>query len=69
MDNQLGKWVEVRQGRGVWGGTFIENIVQGIARDHLAAALRRLEAAGYPVVLHVHDGIACEVLDGAGNVR
>jgi len=53
----------------VWGGTFIENIVQGIARDHLAAALRRLEAAGYPVVLHVHDGIACEVLDGAGNVR
>ena len=71
MDNAIitGGWTEYRPGRGAWGGVFTENIVQGIARDHLAAALRRLEAAGYPVVLHVHDGIACEVPDGVGNVR
>jgi DNA polymerase len=71
MDNAIvtGGWTEYRPGHGAWGGVFTENIVQGIARDHLAAALRRLEAAGYPVVLHVHDGIACEVPDGADNVR
>jgi DNA polymerase len=71
MDNAIvtGGWTEYRPGRGAWGGVFTENIVQGIARDHLAAALRRLEAAGYPVVLHVHDGIACEVPHGAGDVR
>jgi DNA polymerase len=60
-DNALGQWVEVRQGRGVWGGIFTANIVSGIARDRIAAAMLRLEAAGYPVVIHVHDQIACEV--------
>jgi len=69
MDNATitGGWCEYRPGRGAWGGVFTENIVQGIARDHLAAALKRLEAAGYPVVLHVHDGIACELPKDASN--
>ena len=70
MDNAIitGGWTEYRPGHGIWGGTFLENIVQGIARDHLAAALKRIEAAGYAVVLHVHDGIACEVPNGASDV-
>jgi DNA polymerase len=68
MDNQLGKWAPVRYGQGVWGGTFTENLTQAIARDHLAAALLRLEAAGYPVVLHVHDSICVEVPDGSRDV-
>jgi DNA polymerase len=63
MDNALGKWVEVRQGQGIWGGLFTENIVSGVARDLLAAAMLRLEAAGYPIVTHVHDSIAVEVPD------
>jgi DNA polymerase bacteriophage-type len=46
------------------GGKLFENLVQGIARDILAAKLLRFEAAGMPVVGHVHDeGITLVVDD------
>ncbi|WP_426292026.1 hypothetical protein ACN9ML_18485 [Dyadobacter endophyticus] len=38
-----------------YGGKFVENIVQGVARDCLAVGLVRLDAHGLPIVLHVHD--------------
>jgi DNA polymerase len=63
MGGRLGQWAEVRS----WFGTWIENVVQAIARDVLAEAILRLEAAGYPIVLHVHDEIVAEVPEGFGS--
>jgi len=68
MDAQQGKWTECRHGHGAYGGIWIENAVQAVSRDLFAAAMPRLEAAGYPIVMHVHDEIVAEVPDGFGSV-
>jgi Toprim domain/CHC2 zinc finger len=60
-DNARRQWKETR----AWHGTFTENVVQGTARDVLAAAIARMEARGLPVVLHVHDDLVIEVPTGS----
>jgi DNA polymerase len=52
-----GRWVELQ----TWGGKLTENVVQAIARDCLAAAMKNLEMAGYRIVMHIHDEVILDV--------
>lgn len=54
--NDKNKWGRIE----TYGGKLVENVVQAIARDCLAQAIEHLEAAGLPVVFHIHDEVVID---------
>lgn len=50
------KWDKIES----YGGKFVENIVQAIARDILAESMIRLEKKRFNIVMHIHDEVVIE---------
>ena len=57
MGLEQGRWTELS----TYGGKLTENVVQAIARDCLAEAIKRTLAAGYEILMHIHDEIVFDV--------
>ncbi|MBC8954892.1 DNA polymerase I [Xenorhabdus sp. PB62.4] len=55
------KWQRLK----TYGGKLAENVTQAAARDVLAGNMPRIEAAGYDIVLTVHDEVLTEAPDAS----
>lgn len=64
VDPLTKRWCE----QDTYGGSLAENVTQAVARDVLVNGIRNVEAAGYPVVMHVHDEAVAEVPSDFGSV-
>lgn len=58
-------WIRIE----TYGGRLFENVVQAIARDLLMHVVPLLEAAGYSIVLRVHDELVAEIPEGFGSIE
>ncbi|QAA31225.1 DNA polymerase [Clostridium manihotivorum] len=65
MEQTSKQWTKLE----TYGPKLVENIVQATARDCLAEAMFKVEEAGYPVVMHVHDELIMDVPIGFGNLE
>lgn len=59
VNSQTRKWERV----GLYGGLLAENLTQAVSRDVMVEGMFAAEAAGYPVILTVHDELITEVED------
>jgi len=64
VDQTTRKW-DVME---TYSGKLVENAVQAIARDCLAVAMTRLDAAGYKIVMHIHDEMVADMPEGQGSL-
>lgn len=60
QDQTSKKWVRMR----AYGGLFVENITQAIARDLLAEKMEILQECGAKLIMHIHDEIVIESYEG-----
>lgn len=54
---KTGQWEQIK----TYGGMLAENVTQAVARDVMANGMLQAEAAGYPMILTVHDELLAEV--------
>jgi DNA polymerase len=59
LDQYTRQWTR----QATYGGKIFENICQAVARDVMAHNMPGIEAAGYQIVLTVHDEVICEAPD------
>ena len=59
MNQYTRKWCRLK----TYGGKIFENVCQAVARDVMATNMPLIEAAGYQIVLTVHDEVICEAPD------
>lgn len=65
MEQTSKQWTRID----TYGPKLVENIIQAIARDCLGLTIKRVEEAGYPIVMHVHDELVMDVPKEFGSLE
>lgn len=65
MEQTSKKWTRID----TYGPKLVENIIQATSRDCLAESMFRVEAAGYEIVMHIHDELVMDVPKDFGSLE